>query len=168
MQKKKKNKLKDCHNVTISNIKINLYFIQITFLYLHNWIAYSVWLLNSTLIFNECIFQSENHNIFTEIFSSKFHILISKLYQQFQEWKILYVLWWALLGHNLQHHDEKENAVLHSEPNHPVHGNLLSNCAHLLLTLRQWREGNYSTPSLFQLSYGLCLKSPILTLEPQK
>ena len=61
----------------MSNIKINLYFIQITFLYLHNWIAYSVWLLNSTLIFNECIFQSENHNIFTKIFSSKFHILIS-------------------------------------------------------------------------------------------
>jgi hypothetical protein len=38
----------------------------------------------------------------------------------------------------------KEDAVLHCEPDHPLHGHLLPHRPCLLPTLRQWREGGYS------------------------
>ena len=74
--------------------------------------------------------------------SERYFIRIKKSISFFlQERKILHLLWWAILGHNVQHYHAAEDAVLHRQLDHPLHGNLLLNSPHLLSAIRQWGEG---------------------------
>ena len=66
-----------------------------------------------------------------------------------QERKILHLLWWAVLGHNVQHYHAAQDAVLHRQLDHPLHGNLLLNSPHLLPAIRQWGEGKLTNIILF-------------------
>ena len=43
------------------------------------------------------------------LFQNHFDVMSSHL----QEWKILYMLWWALSGHNVQHNNATEDVVLY-------------------------------------------------------
>lgn len=47
----------------------------------------------------------------------------------------------AVPGHNVQHHDAAQDAVLHRELDHPVHGHLVPDGASVLPALGQRREG---------------------------
>ena len=58
-----------------------------------------------------------------------------------QKCQVLHLLWRALPGHHLQHHDAEEDAVLHSQPDHPLHGHLLPHCPRVLSSLWQRGEG---------------------------
>lgn len=58
-----------------------------------------------------------------------------------QKRKVLHVLRRAVPGHNVQHHDAAQDAVLHGEPDHPVHGHLVPHRAGVLPALGQRREG---------------------------
>ena len=59
----------------------------------------------------------------------------------FQKWEVLHLLWWAVLRYYIQHYNETEDALLHRQLDHPLHGHLLPNGPHLLLAIWQWREG---------------------------
>ena len=48
----------------------------------------------------------------------------------------------ALFGHNIQHNDAPQDAFLHGEPHHPVHGHLLPHHSHLLPPVRFRGKGN--------------------------
>lgn len=47
----------------------------------------------------------------------------------------------AVPRHHVQHHDAAQDAVLHGEPHHPMHGHLLPHRAGVLPAVRQRREG---------------------------
>lgn len=53
-----------------------------------------------------------------------------------QKREVLHVLRRAVLGHNVQHHDAQEDVILHGEPHHPVHGDLVPDGARLLSAFR--------------------------------
>lgn len=46
----------------------------------------------------------------------------------------------AVFGHHFQHNDAEENALLHGEHYHTVHGNLIPHRTHVLPAVGQWRK----------------------------
>ena len=63
------------------------------------------------------------------------------LYKHLKEREILHLLRRALFRHHVQHHDAPQNAVLHRQPHHPLHGHLLPDYSDILPALRFRREG---------------------------
>lgn len=62
-----------------------------------------------------------------------------------KEREILHVLRRALFGHHVQHHNETENAVLHSQSHHSMYGHLLPDYFDLLPAQRFWWKGKKKT-----------------------
>jgi len=58
-----------------------------------------------------------------------------------QEREILHVLRRTVLGHHVQHHHAEENAVLHGEFDHTVHGHIVSHDTRVLPAVGQQRKG---------------------------
>ena len=58
----------------------------------------------------------------------------------------------ALPGHNVQHNDASQDALLHGQSDHSVHGHLLPHHSHILPALRQWREGK-RRPSIVHIDH---------------
>lgn len=64
-----------------------------------------------------------------------------------KKWKVLHLLWRTVFGYNIQHNNETKNVVLYCKYNHTVHGNIISDSAHILLAVRQRGEGK-RTPQI--------------------
>ena len=89
----------------------------------------------------------KGHGTFMIVQSNPILILLLKGASS-EECQVLHLLWRALPGHHLQHHDAEEDAVLHSQPDHPLHGHLLPHSPRVLSPLWQRGEGIISINTL--------------------
>lgn len=65
-----------------------------------------------------------------------------------QQWEILHVLRRTVSGHHVQYYHAPQDAVLHGQHHHSVHGHLVPDGAHVLPAVRQRREGIFTLAAL--------------------
>ena len=103
--------------------------------------------------------KGKGHSTFMIVQSNPILILLLKGASS-EECQVLHVLWRALPGHHLQHHNAEEDAVLHSQSDHPLHGHLLPHYPCVLSSLWQRGEGYCQIQDFQILSPKTCPTNP--------
>ena len=83
-------------------------------------------------------YANKASELFTQTSKSVLHVYYDAFPTPFQ---VLHMLRGALPRHHFQRDDAAQDALLHRQPHHPLHGHLLPHRARVLPALRQWREG---------------------------